>query len=74
MDVERAELDVLRGVSAHHWPLIRQVVMEVHAEHLEAVLDILRGPGAFTDVAVQQDEELTGSAIYLVYCRRNQEL
>jgi len=30
VDVERAELDVLRGVREEHWPLVRQVAMEVH--------------------------------------------
>jgi FkbM family methyltransferase len=29
VDVEGAELDVLLGIDAQHWPLIRQVVMEV---------------------------------------------
>uniref|UniRef100_A0A7S0R318 Methyltransferase FkbM domain-containing protein n=1 Tax=Chlamydomonas leiostraca TaxID=1034604 RepID=A0A7S0R318_9CHLO len=30
VDVERAELDVLRGIELRHWPLIRQVAVEVH--------------------------------------------
>jgi FkbM family methyltransferase len=30
IDVEGAELEVLRGVRAEHWPRIRQVVMEIH--------------------------------------------
>ncbi|MFP2932013.1 non-ribosomal peptide synthetase, partial [Pyxidicoccus sp. 3LG] len=30
VDVQRAELDVLEGLDAEHWPLVRQVVMEVH--------------------------------------------
>jgi len=30
IDVEGAELDVLRGVGAAHWPRIRQVAMELH--------------------------------------------
>ena len=30
IDVQRAELDVLRGIDEHHWPRIRQVSMEVH--------------------------------------------
>lgn len=32
IDVERAELQVLQGVAAHHWPAIRQVAMEVRAD------------------------------------------
>ena len=31
VDVERAELAVLRGVSAAHWPIVRQVAMEAGA-------------------------------------------
>jgi hypothetical protein len=30
VDVERAELAVLRGIRPEHWRRIRQVVMEVH--------------------------------------------
>ncbi|MFF8732698.1 FkbM family methyltransferase [Streptomyces sp. NPDC015171] len=30
VDVERAELDVLRGIEDLHWPLIHTVVVEVH--------------------------------------------
>jgi L-glutamate---[L-glutamyl-carrier protein] ligase len=30
IDVQRAELDVLRGIDEHHWLRIRQVSMEVH--------------------------------------------
>lgn len=30
IDVEGAEMDVLRGIDSSHWPLIRQISMEVH--------------------------------------------
>ncbi len=30
IDVEKSELDVLKGIDDVHWPLIRQVVVEVH--------------------------------------------
>ncbi|MHB6911215.1 FkbM family methyltransferase [Streptomyces sp. DB-54] len=32
VDVQRSELDVLKGIDARHWPLVHQVVMEVHDE------------------------------------------
>jgi amino acid adenylation domain-containing protein/FkbM family methyltransferase len=32
IDVQRAEEDVLRGLDERHWPLIAQIVMEVHDE------------------------------------------
>jgi FkbM family methyltransferase len=41
IDVEGAELDVLRGVDARHWPLIDQVVLEV--QDLDGRLDAIRG-------------------------------
>lgn len=49
VDVERAELAVLRGVDAADWPRIRQVSMEVHDVdgQLERVLDLLRTQGRF---------------------------
>jgi len=47
IDVEHAELDVLRGLSDAHWPGVRQVVMEVHDVHgrLAHVLALLRRHG-----------------------------
>ncbi|MDQ0935244.1 FkbM family methyltransferase [Streptomyces turgidiscabies] len=32
IDVQRSELDVLKGVDDRHWPLVRQIAMEVHDE------------------------------------------
>jgi FkbM family methyltransferase len=32
IDVQRAEVDVLRGVDDRHWPIIRQIAVEVHDE------------------------------------------
>jgi FkbM family methyltransferase len=64
VDVERAELDVLRGVEDQHWPLVRAVVAEVHDEagRLAAVQDLLRRHG-FT-VEVHQDPLLAGTDLY----------
>ena len=30
IDVEKSELEVLRGIRADHWPIVREVVVEVH--------------------------------------------
>ena len=30
IDAERAELDILRGIEPRHWPIIRQMILEVH--------------------------------------------
>jgi FkbM family methyltransferase len=47
VDVEGAELDVLQGIDARHWPLIREVVMEVQDldGRLAAVCDLLARHG-----------------------------
>jgi hypothetical protein len=48
VDVERAELAVLRGVAPRDWPAIRQVAIEVHdsaggTKELAAVRELLVG-------------------------------
>lgn len=47
LDVEGSEVDVLQGVDAEHWRLVRQVVMEVQdlGNRLASVCQILRGQG-----------------------------
>ena len=62
IDVERAELDVVRGVEAQHWPLIDQVVAEVHdlEGSLQAFVEVLKRAG-FTSIRCQQDPALAGS-------------
>ncbi|KAF8072698.1 moxd1 [Scenedesmus sp. PABB004] len=72
VDVERAELEVLRGVQPRHWPRIRQVALEVHdvGGQLAAVLRLLRESGGFAHVVVEQDAQLAGSSLFNVYARR----
>ncbi|MFE4976930.1 FkbM family methyltransferase [Kitasatospora sp. NPDC056651] len=64
VDVERAELDVLRGVEPRHWPRIDAVVAEVHDERdrLAACVELLRSRG-FT-VTVTQDPLLADTVLY----------
>lgn len=52
IDVQRAELDVLRGIEERHWPLVRQIALEVHdapgtptAGRLRTITDLLRRHG-----------------------------
>jgi hypothetical protein len=52
IDVQRAELDVLRGIDDRHWGMVRQVAMEVHdapgtdtAGHLGTAMEILTRQG-----------------------------
>ncbi len=57
VDVEGAEMDVLAGISAAHWPIIRQVVIEV--EHFDnrgpEAVSLFRSHG-FTDIHEHRDE------------------
>jgi 31-O-methyltransferase len=66
VDVERAELDVLRGIEDRHWPLVRQVVAEVHDEgdQLAEFCDLLSRNGLHPEV--RQDHGLVGTDMYEV--------
>ena len=70
IDVERAELDVLRGIELRDWPSIGQVVIEVHDEDRGcAVIDSeLRSHGF--QVTVEQAPEMRGTAIRMLYATR----
>lgn len=70
VDVERAELEVLQGVAPADWPRVRQVVAEVHGRNLEAVLGLLRWPGGFERLVVEQTEDLAGTSLHNVFCWR----
>lgn len=72
IDVERAELDVLMGISHTDWKLISQAVLEVHdvQGRLQHVLHLLKDTAGFASVFVTQDEALKGSTLYNIYCSR----
>ena len=68
VDVERAEVEVLRGVCEKHWPIVRQVVVEAH--DVAAVQATLQGAG-FDEIVADQGRELQGSKLHTVYARRH---
>jgi FkbM family methyltransferase len=70
VDVERAELDVLRGVDAGDWPAVAQAVVEVHDEdgRLQGVLGVLEGAGFHCDVQREPSERAVSNCT--VYARR----
>ncbi|AUX42318.1 NRPS protein [Sorangium cellulosum] len=75
VDVQRAEMHVLRGLTAGDWKIIDQVVMEVHAAEgqesegrLEELEALLRQHGF--EVILEQDELLSGTDRYNVYASR----
>jgi FkbM family methyltransferase len=73
VDVEGAELDVLRGIRDEHWGRIRQIVMEVHDTEgrLERIVALLRGHGFVCTTA--QDELMRKAEAYNLYATRPPE-
>ena len=71
IDVERAELDVLQGIDDEDWPLIGQVVAEVHDEdgRLDAIRNLLEAKDM--TVVVDQEENRRDSNSYVVYAVRS---
>ena len=77
IDVQRAELDVLRGIEQQDWGKIRQVVMEVHdgqgtqnEGRVGEIIALLESQG-FTAFA-EQEEELKSTDRYNLYAVRTE--
>src|SRR5947209_6865880 len=75
VDVQRAEMDVLRGIDARHWIRIRQIVMEVHdgdsgptRGRVGEITELLTQQG-FT-VWSEQDKLLQGTDRFNLYAVR----
>jgi amino acid adenylation domain-containing protein/FkbM family methyltransferase len=75
IDVQRAGLSVLEGIDEDHWPLIDQIVMEVHdrvagdpRSHVELIVAKLSERG-FTVVA-EQEPLLQATGLFNLYARR----
>lgn len=68
IDAERSELDVLRGIDDEHWPLVRQVVLEVHQGQLEGVVGLLKKHGFET--VIDKYQALAGTELAEVYASR----
>ncbi|HWS53546.1 MAG TPA: amino acid adenylation domain-containing protein, partial [Pyrinomonadaceae bacterium] len=72
IDVQRAELDVLRGIGPEQWGQIGQIVMEAHDKpgtpsegRVEQIRELLDARGF--DAVIEQDELLVGTDRYNVY-------
>ncbi|HEX6911310.1 MAG TPA: FkbM family methyltransferase, partial [Longimicrobium sp.] len=76
IDVEKSEYDVLLGIEDEHWPLVRQVSMEVDTEELlEKVTALLdrHGFAHVVDRYVTIHEgapEAGGEHVYMLYAKR----
>jgi len=71
VDAEKCELEILRGIDDSLWPLINQVVVEVHDRTQRAaaeVQDLLAKRGFHC--AVQEEPLLRGSGLSNVYATR----
>ncbi|MEU2037094.1 FkbM family methyltransferase [Nocardia niwae] len=70
VDVERAELDVLLGVSDADWPRIRAVVAEVHDrdDRLARCCELLSRRGLLA--RTRQDPSLAGTELHEIYAVR----
>ncbi|HSF40168.1 MAG TPA: amino acid adenylation domain-containing protein [Thermoanaerobaculia bacterium] len=74
VDVERSEVDVLRGVRDEHWPRIRQVVIEIDTpEGLAEISPLLARHGfevTVDDFITAEGGEGPSVHVYLLYARR----
>jgi FkbM family methyltransferase len=70
IDVEGAELDVLRGIEERHWPLIRQAVVEVERwqQNRDTIIDVFVAQG-FT-VGAEQEPAQQAADIGMVFAVR----
>ena len=70
IDVEKAELDVLRGIEEAEWSRIKQVVAEVHDEHGRSatMARMLKSHGF--SVTTEQDPMWRGTAMRMLYAIR----
>lgn len=73
IDVEGAELDVLRGISAEDWAKVQVAVIEVHDKNgnLAPVREILCANG-LDDISVEQDLITKPLMIWQILARRKQ--
>jgi amino acid adenylation domain-containing protein/FkbM family methyltransferase len=75
IDVQRAELDVLRALDDADWERVEQIVMELHQEEggatagrIAQVVELLAAHGF--DPVVEQDPLLVGTDRYALYASR----
>ncbi|GGM89380.1 hypothetical protein GCM10011609_27800 [Lentzea pudingi] len=67
VDAEKSELEVLRGVRDEHWPIIRQVVAEVHdqGDRVDTITELLAGKGFV--VHVEAADPLADSGLVNIF-------
>lgn len=71
VDAEKSEWEVFKGIRNEHWPLIRQLFVEVHnrEDRLDQIQQLLKEKG-FSKVVTGQDDFFKGTDIYAIYAMR----
>jgi FkbM family methyltransferase len=69
IDVERAELEVLHGILEEDWPVIGQIVAEVHDEGRRKLIAEELVRRGFRLVA-EQEPMMRGTDVYVIYATR----
>jgi FkbM family methyltransferase len=71
IDVEGAELDVLRGIEHDDWPKIQRLAAEVHDldGRVETIREMLKRAG-FEHIEVSQEWPFEGTEIWMLHARR----
>ena len=67
IDVERAELDVLRGIDDQCWPLIEQIVVELHHEAGRGELIESELARRRFRTVTEQEPSMRGTDVYVLY-------
>ncbi len=71
VDVEKSEEEVLAGLAEEHWPLVRQVVVEVHdAGGRRERIETLLARHGFVVTAEREEGLGEGSPLVALYARR----
>ena len=73
IDVEGAEMDILKGIDDSAWPKIRQIAMEIHdiEKRLKKIMELLNDKGyRFISAQKPRWSELLNSDTYNLYARR----
>ena len=72
IDVERSEMEVLNGIERSHWPMIKQVVAEVHddGDRVEEIDRVLASHGLISTWG--QESCMSGTDVRVVYARREE--
>ena len=70
IDVEKSELDVIAGIDEQHWPMIQQIVLEVHDidQRVRTVKRLLESHDFTTTIV--QGTNFRGTGLYDVYASR----